>query len=89
MYLDVFLAGSKTDQYNQCGRKRLMEIGGDLRPIKTLNQRVGTIEWDPKPNAKLPTEKTRSIITWVMEKIASGNDINPSRIVSVARFADL
>ena len=27
MYMDVFLTGSKTDQYNQGGRNRLMAIG--------------------------------------------------------------
>ena len=36
IYLTIFTAGRKTDQYNQCDFKRLEEVGGHLRPLSDL-----------------------------------------------------
>ena len=47
VHLNVFLTGSKTDQYNQGDSKRLMEIGGNLRPIRALIRWARVCNWDP------------------------------------------
>ena len=52
-FLDVFLVGSKTDQYNQGDRKRLMEIGGNLCPVNALVRWLEVCGRNPKSREKL------------------------------------
>ena len=80
VYLDVFLAGRKTYQYNQGDRKSLMGIGGNLCPVRALIRRMEACNWDPKSKEKLPPSRTRADLTALMKIIASENDINPDRI---------
>lgn len=80
MYMDAFLIGRKTDQYNQGGGKRLMEVCGNLCPVKALIQWMEVCDWDPNSKENLFPYAIRRDITDLMEIVASGNEINPNMI---------
>ena len=79
-YLESFLTGSKTDQYNQGDRKRLKEVGGDLCPIKATMGLTNEMGYGPKSIVELFPANIRSELTTVMKTVASENGVNPARV---------
>ena len=79
-FLTLFLAGSKTDQYNRGDFKRLEKVGGLLCPLDALVRYLKVIQWGPSSNRKLFGLGLRDRLGSMMKSAAIANRIDPSRI---------
>ena len=79
-FLTIFIAGSKTDQFNQGDFKRLGEVGGSLSPLASMDRYLHLIERGPVSAQSLFGNDIRGRLTGALRIAANANQIEPPRI---------
>ena len=79
-FLTIFIAESKTDQFNQCDFKRLDEAGGTLCPLAAMARYLHLVDWDPLSSLSLFGNDIRGGLTGLLRIAANDNQIEHSRI---------
>ena len=79
-YLNLHIRGSKTDQYNLGGQKRVGEVGRPLCPLVAVAAYLSVIEWGQNSSLPLFGPNIRGRITNLMKLAATSNHVDASRI---------